>query len=102
MVQNQKGEFRDVIEKVKREGFVRIRIDGEIAELGRPDPIRLKKTERHTIEAGGERLVIREGVRTRVADSVETALRWGGNRMVVLKSAERKMPNAQRPTSNVQ
>ena len=86
LLQNQKGEFRDVIEKVKREGFVRIRIDGEIVELGKPEPIRLKKTERHTIEAVVDRLVIREGVRTRLADSVETALKWGGNRIVVLRS----------------
>jgi excinuclease ABC subunit A len=102
LVQNQKGEFRDVIEKVKREGFVRIRIDGEIVELGKPEPIRLKKTEAHTIEAVVDRLVIREGVRTRLADSVETALRWGGNRMVVLKSAEGKTSNVQRSTSNVE
>jgi len=110
LVQNQKGEFRDVIEKVKREGFVRIRIDGEIVELGKPEPIRIKKTERHTIEAVVDRLVIREGVRTRLADSVETALRWGGNRIVVLKSAEGKTSHAQprkeegasRPTSNVE
>ncbi len=91
LVQNEKGEFRDVIEKVRREGFVRIRIDGEIAELGKPEPIRLKKTERHTIEAVVDRLVVREGVRTRLADSVETALKWGGNRIVVLRSqAEEK------------
>ncbi len=43
LVQNQNGEFRDVIEKLKREGFVRVRIDGEIVELDRPEPIRLKK-----------------------------------------------------------
>ena len=85
LLQNEKGEFRDVIEKVKREGFVRIRIDGEIIELGRPEPIRLSKSERHTIEAVVDRLVIREGVRTRMADSVETALKWGGNRLVVLR-----------------
>jgi excinuclease ABC subunit A len=107
LLQNQKGEFRDVIEKVKREGFVRIRIDGEIVELGKPEPIRLKKTERHTIEAVVDRLIIREGVRTRLADSVETALKWGGNRMVVLKSEEEKAPHSeslrergQRPTPN--
>jgi len=101
LVHNQKGEFRDVIEKAKREGFVRVRIDGEIVELGKPEPIRLKKTETHTIEAVVDRLVIREGVRTRLADSVETALRWGGNRIVVLKSKQ-KTPNAQRPTPNAE
>jgi len=88
LLQNQKGEFRDVIEKVKREGFVRIRIDGEIVELGKPEPIRLKKSERHTIEAVVDRLIIRDGVRTRLADSVETALKWGENRIVVLLSKQ--------------
>src|SRR5438105_127179 len=102
LVQNEKGEFRDVIEKVKREGFVRVRIDGEVVELGKPDPIRLKKTERHTIEAVVDRLVVREGVRTRLADSVETALKWGGNRIVVLRSEEKETPNARRLTPNAQ
>ncbi len=100
LVRNESGEFRDVIEKTKREGFVRVRVDGEIVELGRPEPIRLKKGERHTIEAVVDRLVIREGLRTRLADSVETALKWGGNRIVVLRQG--KTFNVQRPTSNVQ
>ncbi len=88
LVQNEAGEFRDVIEKVKREGFVRVRVDGEIVELSRPEPIRLKKTGRHTIEAVVDRLVIREGIRTRLADSAETALKWGGNKIVVLRQAK--------------
>ena len=88
LVRNESGEFRDVIEKTKREGFVRIRVDGEIVELGRPEPIRLKKGERHTIEAVVDRLVIREGIRTRLADSVETALKWGTNRLVVLRGGD--------------
>src|SRR5213082_3408886 len=102
LVQNEKGEFRDVIEKVKREGFVRIRINGEIVELGKPDPIRLKKTERHTIEAVVDRLIVREGVRTRLADSVETALKWGVNRIVVLRSEEKETPDPRRLTPNAQ
>ena len=100
LVRSESGEFRDVIEKTKREGFVRIRVDGEIVELGRPDPIRLKKGERHTIEAVVDRLVIREGIRTRLADSVETALKWGGNRVVVLREKGRE--RGKRSTSNVQ
>jgi excinuclease ABC subunit A len=102
LIRNETGEFRDVIEKTKREGFVRIRVDGEIIELGRPEPIRLKKGERHTIEAVVDRLVIREGLRTRLADSVETALKWGSNRIVVLRQKEGKTFNAQRSTSNAQ
>lgn len=85
LVQDEVGEFRDVIEKLKREGFVRVRIDGEIIELGRPEPIRLEKGVKHRIEVVVDRLVIREGVRTRLADSVDTALKWGGNRLVVLR-----------------
>jgi len=91
LVRNEVGEFRDVIEKTKREGFVRIRVDGEIMELGRPEPIRLKKGERHTIEAVVDRLVIREGIRTRLADSVETALKWGTNRLVVLRGGDQAL-----------
>lgn len=101
LVRNEAGEFRDVIEKVKREGFVRVRVDGEILELAQPEPIRLKKTGRHTIEAVVDRLVIREGIRTRLADSVETALKWGGNRIVVLRQ-KAGTSNDQRPTSNIQ
>jgi excinuclease ABC subunit A len=85
IVANERGEFRDVIEKLRREGFVRARIDGEIIELGRSEPIRLKKTERHTIQAVVDRLIIRDGVRVRLADSIDTALKWGGNRVVVLR-----------------
>jgi excinuclease ABC subunit A len=85
LVQNQTGEFRDVIEKVKREGFVRVRIDSEIIEVGGGQSIRLKKTQRHMIEAVVDRLMVREGIRSRLADSVETALKWGGNSVVVLR-----------------
>jgi excinuclease ABC subunit A len=86
-VQGEIGEFRDVLEKLKREGFVRVRVDGTILALGQPEPIRLKKTGRHTIEAVVDRLVVREGIRTRLADSVETALKWGSNRLVVLRQS---------------
>ncbi len=85
LVQNQAGEFRDVIEKVKREGFVRVRIDGEIIELGGAERVRLKRTQRHRIEAVVDRLVVRDGIRVRLTDSIETALKWGGNRVVVLR-----------------
>src|SRR5204863_5886148 len=85
LIENQPGEFRDIIEKIRREGFVRARIDGEIMELDRSERIRLKKNERHTIEAVVDRLVVREGIRVRLTDSIETALKWGGNRIVVLR-----------------
>jgi excinuclease ABC subunit A len=85
LIENQAGEFRDVLEKLKREGFVRARIDGQLVELDRPQPIRLNKSRRHTIEAVVDRLVIRDGIRVRMADSIEAALKLGGNRIVVLR-----------------
>src|SRR5438876_1264887 len=101
LIENQPGEFRDVIEKIKREGFVRVRIDGEIIELHRSQPIRLKKGERHTIEAVVDRLVVRDGVRVRLTDSIETALKWGGNKLSILRSTQ-ETSNAQHPTSNIE
>ena len=94
IVENERGEFRDVIEKLRREGFVRARVDGEILELSRPEPIRLKKSESHTIEAVVDRLVIRDGVRVRLADSLDTALKWGGNRVLVLREVENAASSA--------
>ncbi len=100
IVHNETGEFRDVIEKVKREGFVRVRVDGIIHELGQPEPIRLKKGERHTIEAVVDRLVIREGIRARLNDSIETALKWGNQRIVVLRETSAGNWEAQRYSTN--
>ena len=76
------GSSRTV--EFKREGFVRARIDGEIIELDRPEPIRLKKDERHNIDAVVDRLVVREGIRVRLTDSVETALKWGQGVLLTL------------------
>ena len=85
LVQGQVGEFRDVLEKIKREGFVRARLDGEIVELGNgQQPFKLDKGKKHTIEAVVDRVVVREGARQRFADSVETSLKWGGGHMLAL------------------
>ena len=101
LIENQSGEFRDVLEKLRREGFVRARIDRKLVELDRPDPIRLNKRERHTIEAVVDRLVVRDGIRVRLTDSIETALKWGGNRIVAL-CQNPKTTNTQHPTANVE
>jgi excinuclease ABC subunit A len=77
VVRDQKGEFRDVIERLSREGFVRARVDGQLLELANGVRIKLDPKDRHTIEAVVDRLVIDEKVRVRLSDSVETALRWG-------------------------
>src|SRR5208337_974375 len=84
VVRDQKGEFRDVVERLSREGFVRARVDGELVELANGVRIKLDPKERHTIEAVVDRLVIDEKIRVRLGDSVETALRWGEGRLVAL------------------
>jgi excinuclease ABC subunit A len=101
LIEDEPGEFRDVIEKIKREGFVRVRIDGDIIELDRSERIRLKKNERHTIEAVIDRLVVHGGIRVRLTDSIETALKWGGNKLSILRSTQ-KTSSAQPPTSKIE
>ena len=85
VVRRQKGEFRDVFERLAREGFVRVRVDGEVAELGENVArIKLDKKKFHNIEVVVDRLVMEEKVRVRLGDSVETALRWGEGVMFTL------------------
>jgi excinuclease ABC subunit A len=96
LINDQAGEFRDVIEKLRREGFVRVRIDGQIMELDRPERIRPDKNKRHTIEAVVDRLVVRDGIRIRLTDSTETALKWGGNRIIVLRETSKTPDNLPR------
>jgi excinuclease ABC subunit A len=89
IVHGEIGEFRDVFEKLKREGFVRARVDGEMVELSGQQPlVKLPRGQEHVIEAVVDRLVIKDGLRQRLADSVDTALRWGGNKLTVLLRAD--------------
>jgi excinuclease ABC subunit A len=87
VVEKQKGEFRDVIERLARDGFVRARVDGELVELAANVRIKLEPKQAHTIEVVVDRLVIDDKVRVRLADSVETALKWGNGKLLVLSQA---------------
>src|SRR3989454_9672159 len=87
VVTNQKGEFRDVIERLAREGFVRARVDGGLLELAANVRVQLDPKQKHIIEVVVDRLVIDDKVRTRLSDSVETALKWGQGRLLLLHQA---------------
>src|SRR5260370_3884833 len=87
VVREKKGEFRDVVERLASEGFVRARIDGELLELTNGVRVKLDPKEKHTIEAVVDRLVIDEKIRVRLSDSVETALKWGQGVMLTLHQA---------------
>lgn len=76
VIRGKKGEHRKVLEQIRRDGYVRVRVDGEIYDVN--DDITLEKNKKHTIEVVVDRLVVREGIRQRLADSLETALKLGG------------------------
>ncbi|HZO83720.1 MAG TPA: excinuclease ABC subunit UvrA, partial [Verrucomicrobiae bacterium] len=84
VVRDQKGEFRDVVERLAREGFVRARIDGEFVELSSNVRVKLDAKQKHSIDVVVDRLVMDEKIRVRLSDSVETALKWGDGRLLVL------------------
>src|SRR5262245_6816140 len=84
VVRGEKGEFRDVIERLAREGFVRARVDGEFVELAANVRVKLEPKAKHNIDVIVDRLVIDEKIRVRLSDSVETALRWGEGCLLVL------------------
>jgi excinuclease ABC subunit A len=84
VVQGEKGEFRDVIERLGREGFVRARVDGQFVELSANLRVQLEPKAAHTIEAVVDRLIVDDKIRVRLSDSVETALKWGGGRLIAL------------------
>jgi excinuclease ABC subunit A len=73
IVRGRKGEYRKELRQLQADGFVRIRIDGEMRELA--EDIALDKNKKHTLEVVVDRLVIRPGIESRLADSLETALR---------------------------
>src|SRR5205814_1742524 len=99
VVRDQKGEFRDVLERLAREGFVRARVDGEIVELGNDTRIKLDAKEKHSIDVVVDRLVIDEKIRVRLSDSVQTALKWGEGVLLALHQLPEKESKVQSPKS---
>ena len=75
LVRGKKGEHRKILDQIRRDGYVRVRIDGELRDLG--EEIALEKQKKHTIEIVVDRLVVRAGMESRLTDSLETALRAG-------------------------
>ena len=75
VVNHQKGTHKDILEKLSAAGFVRAKIDGKIHELD--EELSLAKTKKHSIELVVDRLINRDGIRSRLADSLETALKFG-------------------------
>ncbi|WP_018247951.1 excinuclease ABC subunit UvrA [Orenia marismortui] len=72
IVRGRKGEYKELLARIQREGFVRVRIDGEVIDLA--EKIDLDKNKKHSIEVVVDRLIMKESLESRLADSLETAL----------------------------
>jgi excinuclease ABC subunit A len=83
LVRARKGQHADIFQAIRRAGLIRARVDGVIGEVGEPAP-KLVKTRPHTIEAIVDRIAIREGIRPRLAESLELALKLSGGTVLVL------------------
>ena len=81
IVRGRKGEYKKELDNFRKEGFVRVRVDGEVYDLS--DEINIDKNKKHEIELVVDRIVIREDVRPRLTESVETALKNADNMVVI-------------------
>ena len=81
VIRGRKGEHRKVLESIRKDGFIRIRVNGELHEV--TDELNLDKNKKHTIEIVVDRIIIRSNIATRLTDSIETALRYGSGIVVV-------------------
>jgi excinuclease ABC subunit A len=85
LVRGKKGEHREVFATIQREGFVRVRVDGEIFDV--KNAPELNKNKKHDISAVVDRLIIKKGVSIRLADSIETALKLADGVVIILLQA---------------
>ena len=82
LIRGQKGEHRDIFVRIQREGFVRVRIDGVVYDI--KNIPKLDKNKKHEIAAVVDRLIIKDSVRVRLADSIETALKIGDGVVILM------------------
>lgn len=81
VIQGKKGEHVKLLEEIQKQGFVRVRVDGEVRDL--VEEIKLEKNKKHSIEVVIDRIVIKEGIASRLADSIETALKISEGKVLV-------------------
>ena len=86
VVRGRKGEYKDLLEEVKKEGFVRARVDGKLTDL--EQEIKLKKNIKHNIEVVVDRLKIRKDIRQRLSESIEISLKMGSG-LVIVENVDR-------------
>lgn len=81
IVSGRKGAHVKVLEDIKKQGYVRVRVDGEMLDVS--EEITLDKNKKHSIEVVIDRIVVKDGIASRLADSLESALKLGGGRVLI-------------------
>ncbi|MGN4293893.1 excinuclease ABC subunit UvrA [Bacillus cereus group sp. MYBK87-2] len=81
IISGRKGAHVKVLEDIKKQGYVRVRVDGEMLDVS--EDIALDKNKKHSIEVVIDRIVVKEGIASRLADSLESALKLGGGRVLI-------------------
>src|SRR5260370_2133745 len=81
VVKGRKGEYRSLIEDVRKSGFVRVRVDGSLYEIGEQIP--MDKNKKHDVEVVVDRIVIGPDQRTRLVESLETATKLGNGSVII-------------------
>ncbi|MEW4285718.1 excinuclease ABC subunit UvrA [Priestia koreensis] len=89
MISGRKGTHVKVFEDIKKQGYVRLRVDGEMREVS--EDIELEKNKKHSIEVVVDRIVVKEGVEARLSDSLESALRLGDGRVTIDVNGEEEL-----------
>ena len=82
IIRGRKGTHEKVLENIKRQGYVRARVDGSIYDLTEED-VKLEKNKKHNIEAVIDRLIVKDGIETRLADSIEMALKLADGLVII-------------------
>ena len=98
VVKGRKGEYRSLIEDVRKSGFVRVRVDGSLYELGEKIP--LDKNKKHNIEVVVDRIVVGPEQRTRLVESIETAARLGGGSVIIVPQGGAPGSGSARPAAS--
>lgn len=85
MIRGKKGTHKKTLEYIQKEGYVRVRVDGENYDIG--DEINLEKNKKHTIEVVVDRIVVKDGIETRLADSIESAVKLSEGLVIIQELA---------------
>ncbi|MGE5298069.1 MAG: excinuclease ABC subunit UvrA, partial [Acidobacteriaceae bacterium] len=91
VIRDQKGEHKHMLEEVKKSGYHKVRFDGTIMDLSEALQLKVDKKKKHTIEVLVDRISLDTGDRTRIADSLETALDLGNDTVLIVKDEKEEM-----------